>query len=146
MTTGSDVFDVTLQEANVWLEDLMERIGTRDPRLAYRVLRATLHALRDRIGPENATHLEAQLPTLIRGLFYEGWHMRGTPTKERLKQEFLDHVVAECHGRLGTDPEQAVWAVFGILEDNINPGEVGKLVCLFPEQLHSLWPKFARAG
>ena len=27
---------------------------------AYKVLSATLHALRDRIGPENAVHLGAQ--------------------------------------------------------------------------------------
>jgi uncharacterized protein (DUF2267 family) len=30
-----------------------------------------LHALRDRIGAESAAHLVAQLPMLLRGLFYE---------------------------------------------------------------------------
>ena len=61
-----------LQQTNLWLKDLMERLGTGDRKLAYNVLKATLHALRDRIGPENAIHLGAQLPILVRGIYYDG--------------------------------------------------------------------------
>jgi uncharacterized protein (DUF2267 family) len=146
MTTGLDVFDTTLQETNLWLKELMARLGIRDRRLAYRILRATLHTIRDRIGPENAVHLGAQLPMLIRGFYYEGWHMSGMPTKERLKQEFLDHVLAEARGRLGTEPEQAVRAVFEILADKIDSGEVAKLIGLFPEELRALWPRLEQAS
>jgi uncharacterized protein (DUF2267 family) len=60
----------------------MERLGTYDRHRADSTLRAMLHALRDRIGPANAIHLGAQLLMLARGLYYEGWHMGGTPTKE----------------------------------------------------------------
>ena len=38
MTTGIDVFDTTLQHTNLWLKDLMKRLGTEDRRLAYRGL------------------------------------------------------------------------------------------------------------
>ena len=31
-------------------------------------------------------HLGAQLPMLLRGLYYEGWHMAGKPTKDRSAQ------------------------------------------------------------
>jgi len=48
-----------------------------------------LHAVRNRIGPENAAHLGAQLPMLIRGLYYEGWDPTGKPTKERHEAQFL---------------------------------------------------------
>ena len=48
-----------------------------------------LHAVRDRIGPENAAHLWARLPMLIRGLYYEGWDPTGKPTKERHEAQFL---------------------------------------------------------
>ena len=67
-TTGLPVFDTTVQETNLWLKAIMEGLHTDDRHLAYVALRATLHALRDRIGPENAVHLAAQLPMLVRGL------------------------------------------------------------------------------
>lgn len=72
MTTGLDVFDKTVQESNLWLKDIMERLSTSDRHHAYSTLRAVLHALRDRIGAESAAHLGAQLPMLLRGLYYEG--------------------------------------------------------------------------
>ena len=72
MSAGLDTFDKTVQESNLWLKDVMERLDTRDRHHAYSALRAVLHALRDRIGPESAAHLGAQLPMLLRGLFYAG--------------------------------------------------------------------------
>ena len=56
MASGLDVFDTTVQETNLWLKDVMERICTYDRHSAYSTLRAVLHAVRDRIGPENAGH------------------------------------------------------------------------------------------
>jgi uncharacterized protein (DUF2267 family) len=107
------------------------------------VLKATLHALRDRLGPENASHLGAQLPMLIRGVFYEGWHMAATPTKERRKQAFLDHVSAEFRGGLGIDAEKAVRAVFEVMWDKIESGEIAKVIKMLPEELRNLWPPLA---
>ena len=144
MTTGLDVFDRTLQETNLWLKDLMVRLNVDDRRHAYRALRATLHALRDRIGPENAVHLGAQFPMLIRGLYFEGWHMSGTPTKERHKQAFLDRVSADFGNGPDIEPEHAVRAVFEVMWDRIDPGEIAKLIDLFPTELRDLWPRLAR--
>jgi len=140
MSTGLDVFDTTLQQANLWLKELMKRLGTEDRHVAYRVLSATLHAVRDRIGPENAAHLGAQLPMLIRGFYYEGWHAAGTPTKQRHKQEFLVYVNSDLFRGLGVDPETAVRAVSGVMSTRLDPGEIEKLTALFPQELRSLWP------
>jgi uncharacterized protein (DUF2267 family) len=140
MTTGLDVFDASVQETNLWLKDIMERLGTGDRRIAYRALRGTLHAVRDRIGPQNATHLAAQLPMLIRGLYFEGWHITGTPTKERHKQAFLEHANTEFRGGIGIDPEKAVRAVLDVMWKRLDPGETAKLVELLPRELRELWP------
>jgi uncharacterized protein (DUF2267 family) len=51
-----------------------------------------LHAPRDRLPPEVAVHLGAQFPMLVRGVYYEGWHMAGKLTKGRSAQEFASHV------------------------------------------------------
>jgi uncharacterized protein (DUF2267 family) len=91
-TTHLPVFDTTVQESIRWLKAVMDHLHTDDRHLAYLALRGTLHALRDRLGPENAVHLAAQLPMLLRGLYYEGWRMAASQTKERSRAEFFDHV------------------------------------------------------
>jgi uncharacterized protein (DUF2267 family) len=43
--TGLTPFDSTLQTTNIWLNDVLERMGWQDRYLAYHALRAVLHAL-----------------------------------------------------------------------------------------------------
>jgi uncharacterized protein (DUF2267 family) len=73
--TGLDVFDQTLQKTNIWLKEIMDDLGP-DRQRAYHALRAVLHTLRDRLTVEEAAHLSAQLPLLVRGIYFEGWHPR----------------------------------------------------------------------
>ncbi len=141
---GIHVFDSTIQESNLWIKAVMERLGTYDAHRAHLVLRATLHAVRDRIGPENAVHFGAQLPVLIRGLYYEGWHMAGTPTKERHMEQFVEHVRWTFPRDLDQDPEAAARAVFDVLWQKIDPGEIAKLVRIFPAELRELWPSIVQ--
>lgn len=142
--TGVDALDHSVQETNLWLKAIMRQLESDDRHLAYAALRATFHALRDRIGPENAVHLGAQLPMLIRGLYYEGWHMAGTPTKERHKEAFLEHVSWTFGPRSEVDPESTARAVFDVMWEKIDPGEVAKVINLLPEELRDLWPRVAR--
>jgi uncharacterized protein (DUF2267 family) len=144
MTTGLDVFDTTVQESNLWLKDVMERIGTYERHRAYSTLRAVLHALRDRIGPANASHLGAQLPMLLRGLYYEGWRMTVAASKERREIEFLEHVTQELRQADLLEVERGVRAVFDVLSKRIERGEVIKLVGILPRELRELWPEFIR--
>lgn len=79
MTSGHPTFDHTVQEANIWLKAVAEQLHFEERRHAYSALRATLHALRDRLTPESAVHFGAQLPMVVRGLYYEGWRIAGKP-------------------------------------------------------------------
>lgn len=141
---GIHLFDSILEESNVWIKAVMTRLGTDDEHRANLALRATLHALRDRIGPENAVHFGAQLPMLIRGLYYEGWHMAGTPTKERHLEQFAEHVRWTFPVGMDLDPEEAARAVFDVLWEKIPADEIGKLIRMFPTELRTLWPGIAR--
>ena len=138
-STGVVTFDKTLRETQDWLDMLMDRVDIEDRHTAFAVLRATLHALRDRIGPENAVHLGAQLPILLRGVYYEGWRMTTPPTKERHVDDFVAHVLGELVPGLVEDPREAVWAALGVARDMVDPGEAAKLAKLLPGEMREFW-------
>jgi uncharacterized protein (DUF2267 family) len=142
MSTGLDTFDKTIQESNLWLKAVMERLNTTDRHHAYSTLRAVLHTLRDRIGPESAAHLGAQLPMLLRGLFYEGWDPTNKPSKERHEAQFLSHVARELPRAEQAEVEQGVAAVFDVLSKHIDCGAAVKLAGTFPLELRKYWPAF----
>src|SRR5205823_14042440 len=89
--TGLEVLDKSLQTTNIWLKEIMEAVGP-DRHVAWRVLGAVLHALRDRLAVEQVAHLGAELPIVIRGLYYDQWHPAGKPEKERRADEFVARV------------------------------------------------------
>ena len=139
-TTGLPIFDTTVQETNLWLKSLMAHMHSEDRHLAYLALRSTLHALRDRLGPESAVHLAAQLPMLVRGLYFEGWHMAGTPTKERTRADFFEHVRSELPPSSAIDPNLAARAVFEVLVEKLDRGQIDKVIDRMPAELRELWP------
>src|SRR6266540_3290801 len=70
--TGLDVFDKTLQTTHTWLDEIMRTVGP-DRQVAWHVLGAVLRVLRDRLPVGLAAHLGAQLPILVRGVYYDQW-------------------------------------------------------------------------
>ena len=78
-TAHLDVLDRSVEKANIWINDVATELGTTDRHEAYRALRAFLHVLRDRLPVAETAQLSAQLPLLVRGVFYENWRPAGTP-------------------------------------------------------------------
>ena len=136
-TSGLAVLDHTVQETNVWLKAVAEELQL-DRHDAYIALRAVLHALRDRLPPEVAVHLGAQLPMLIRGFYYEGWRMAGKPTKDRHVEDFARHVSAELPKQFPLDPLTVARGVFETLWERLDPGEFAKLMDHLPASLRTL--------
>jgi uncharacterized protein (DUF2267 family) len=138
------VLDHTVQETNRWLKAVAEELDFHDRHHAYNALRAVLHALRDRLPPEVAVHLGAQFPMLVRGIYYEGWHMAGKPTKDRNIQEFASRVQTELPPQFQIDPLTVTRGVLEVLWEKLDPGEFAKLQHHLPEQLRSMRPETAR--
>src|SRR5688572_2333487 len=111
-TTSLDVFDTTLHKTHLWLNDLMQAMDSNDRHQAYLALRATLHALRDRLTLEEVAQLAAQLPMLIRGFYYEGWDPTDKPQRARHKEQFLDEIGRQFKGDDHVDAERLARAVF----------------------------------
>jgi len=126
-STGLDVFDTTLQKTNAWLKELMEELRWDDRHRAYLALRATLHAVRDRLDVGEAVQLGAQLPMLIRGFYYEGWSPAHTPVKARHREDFLQEIEQYFAKDLPIDAAWVACGVFRLLESRVSEGEIAKV-------------------
>lgn len=138
---GLEVFDSTLQKTHVWLNELQELAHLPDQHAAFQALRAVLHTLRDRLSVDVAAHLGAQLPVLIRGVFYEGWHPAGKPEKIRSREEFLGQIEEAFMGPETTDPARLAMGVFELLNHHLSPGSPEKIRQVLPREMMELWPE-----
>ncbi|MCC6888306.1 MAG: DUF2267 domain-containing protein [Hyphomicrobiales bacterium] len=138
--TGLDVFDKTLQTTNTWLNEIADVLGP-DRQVAWHALGAVLHALRDRLTLGLAAHLGAQLPLLVRGLYYDQWHA-GDPAllKVRSADEFLQHVGNGLAGVRPVNARNATEAVFRVLNHHVDPGQIANVREALPEEIRALWP------
>ena len=132
--------DHTVQQTNIWLKTLAEELRIEDRHDAYRALRSVLHVLRDRLTPEQAVHLGAQLPLLVRGIYYDGWRIAGKPSDERQPAEFATLVAADLPPLLAREGLRVTRAVFGLLEKELDRGETAKVIATLPHPLRTLWP------
>jgi uncharacterized protein (DUF2267 family) len=133
-------FEATYQTTGAWFNELMEELGWNDRHRTYQVLRAVLHTLRDRLTVAETADLAAQLPMLLRGLYYEGWKPSGKPVKGRKKEEFLADIAAVLQDR-EVFPEQVAWAVFKILQRHVSAGEIQDIKGILPPEIRGLWPE-----
>lgn len=136
--TGVRTFDSSLETTLEWLRDVQDQMGLDDEERAFRVLRAVLHTLRDRLTVEEAAQFAAQLPMLLQGVYYHEWTPRGKPLKIRNRQEFLDRVADELMHE--HDPAEACRAVFTVLERRMAGGEIDDVKSILPEPIRELWP------
>lgn len=137
--SGLAVFESAIEDAYLWINEIQEKLDT-DPHQALAALRAALHTLRDRLSVEQTAHLAAQLPTLIRGLYFEGWVPSHTPNRERHLEQFLSHL----HHELGRNAivlveEHVGRVVFGVLARHVSPGAIDNIIDSLPHEVRDLW-------
>lgn len=136
---GLEVFDRTLHTTNTWLKEIMEEVGP-DRHVAWHALGAVLHALRDRLPINDAAHLGAQLPLLVRGLYYDQWHPAGKPEKIRHQEDFLARVGEGLADTRPIGAKDAACAVFKVVSRHIDRGECEKVERVLPKEIRMLWP------
>jgi uncharacterized protein (DUF2267 family) len=132
------IVERSVEKTHIWLKELERELGVEDRRYAYRALRAVLHALRDRLTVDVAAKLAAQLPTLIRGVYYEDWDPSRTPLPIRDVEQFLDHVVQEGGMSGETEASLAVTAVSRVLREHLSAGEIDDVLAVLPDRLRVL--------
>jgi uncharacterized protein (DUF2267 family) len=138
-TTGLEVFDKTLQTTNIWLDEVMKTVGP-DRKVAWHVLGAVLRTLRDRLPPELAAHLGAQLPLLVRGAYYDEFRPGRSPERLNTEDEFLTHVAGDFGGIRPVNVRAATGSVLGVLDRHVAPGLAEKVKVSLPARIRALWP------
>lgn len=133
------VFDKTQQKTGQWIESVAHNMGSADMERSYHVLRSVLHALRDRLPPDEAVHLGAQMPMLVRGFYYEGWHPADKPERYRHKRDFLEHIAHDLPTLDPTQQERAAMAVFSVLNHELSGGEAEQVRHALPAEVRDLW-------
>jgi uncharacterized protein (DUF2267 family) len=139
MTTGRlDVIDRSGEQAHVWINDVADGFGTDDRQLAYRILRAFLHAVRDRITVEESAQVAAQLPLLVRGIYYEGWRPAATPQTYHDRETFLRRIADEARLDGLTEASYATDAAMAALRRHVSEGEIEDVLAIMPPELREL--------
>jgi uncharacterized protein (DUF2267 family) len=121
------------------LKDVMEELGWDDRQKAYPALREVLHTLRDRLPIDAAAALGAQLPLLVRGIYYEGWHPGDKPLKLH-REQFMVHLAAALRDHWPSEVKAIVCAVFAVLAKHVSAGEIEGVKRALPEDLRWFWP------
>jgi uncharacterized protein (DUF2267 family) len=136
--SGLDVFDRTLETTHVWLNEICNDLGP-DKQVAWKVLSTVLHKLRDRLTINLAAHLGAQLPLLVRGIYYDQFEPGKMPSEFRSREEFVDEVAEWLSDTRPVDPNEAIRSVFRVLSRHLSEGQINKVRDALPKSLRQMW-------
>jgi uncharacterized protein (DUF2267 family) len=135
---GLEVFDKTLETTHIWLNEIMEEMGP-DRQVAWKVLSVVLHKLRDRLPIGVAAHLGAQLPLLVRGVYYDQFQPSKLPTECNSREEFVAEVAEWLTDTRPVDPDQAIRTVFKVLSRHVSDGQIEHVKQALPRSLRQSW-------
>ena len=136
-------FNQYAAKGNEILAQLDRELGDQGREHAGRVLRAVLHALRNRISAEESLQLLSQLPMALKGLYVDGWKMSTIHKSVRTLDDLADEIIAEG-GRTAwrdfaskADAMLALRSVMKVLARFISSGEFKDIAAIMPEQLRA---------
>jgi len=141
---GLETIESTTHKTHEWIARIAETLHM-EKREAWKSLRAVLHTVRDRLPLEVAVHFGAQLPMLIRGMYYEGWEPFKVPIKLSLR-ELLEMVQQEIVTDRVINPVEITQAVLGVVASYVGIGEMDKVKHSFPSDMQNLFPALASAA
>lgn len=121
------------QTGREWLTTIAHHLGTEDRHYAYRVLRAWLHLVRDRLTIDSAAHFAAQLPEVLRGVYYDGWVPSRVPIRYGVAS-FTKRFADEADVR-AAEVAPAAGAVSAGLNALCSPGQLDHVLALMPSNL-----------
>ena len=133
---GLEVIDHTVHTTHEWINELAERVGYSSKRSALRLLRTTLHLVRDRLHQDEMAQFSAQLPLLVSGMMFEGWQPKKVPKRSQHFDTAITTAMAETED---FRDENDARFVFDVLNHRISRGEVQDIRAGLPDEMRQYW-------
>lgn len=130
------LFENSVRKSEAWVDDLAELLGSYDSKATLRAMRILLHAWRDRLPLNESAQFAAQMPPLIRGIYYENWRPAVTPDKSLDRESLLLELTQTFPS---AEPEAMCRAFGRLLAKHISKGEIDDILSSLPKSLRELW-------
>jgi len=139
----STYFEKYAQKGNEFLHLLaIELKKENDIHGTARILRNTLHVLRNHLTVEESMQMISQLPLVIKGIYVDGWKIQ----KKRIRMKHVDDLVAELMEREGAamaehdvrneaGARHAIRCVFKVLNNYVSDGELRDVAGVMSKEL-----------
>lgn len=138
-------FNKYVQKAEEFINEVAFELGDPDDKAkAARIMRAVLHAFRNRVPPAESLQLISQLPMLIKAIYVDGWKISNEGRRMRHLTDFIEAVREndgiENNYDFVTDYEVkvAIEVVFRVLKNHVSEGEIHDIIAVLPGELKSV--------
>lgn len=145
MTLKHHHFEKYAAHGYEFLGAVAQRLGNaEDKDKAFRVTKAVLHALRNRLHPAEFVQLLAQLPMCIKAIAVDNWSFTEKPERIKHLDDFVEEVIKEdkllAHHDFPTkeDALKGIKAVFGAIKEYVSKGEIEDVEAELPKEIRKL--------
>ncbi|MEU5791354.1 DUF2267 domain-containing protein [Micromonospora purpureochromogenes] len=137
----SSAFETSLDKTNLILKDIEQAYGwpKAQRNQSYAALRTVLHLLRDRMSVQESAEFAAQLPVLLRGIYFDGWQPDSVPIKLN-RDDFLYEVRQGFPYDVEGGTERVVQVVLDSLRKHVTQGEWQDVKSNMPGDLQRMIP------
>ncbi|MGC1214486.1 MAG: DUF2267 domain-containing protein [Micromonospora sp.] len=134
-------FESSLDKTNLILKDIEQAYGwpKEQRNQSYAALRTVLHLLRDRMPVQESAEFAAQLPVLLRGIYFEGWQPESVPIKLN-RDDFLYEVRQGFPYDVEGGTQRVVQVVLDALRKHVTQGEWEEVKATMPQDLVQMMP------
>jgi uncharacterized protein (DUF2267 family) len=134
-------FESSMDKTNVILKEIESAYGwpKEQRNQSYAALRTVLHLLRDRMPVQESAEFAAQLPVLVRGIYFDGWKPEDVPVKLN-RDDFLYEVRQGFPYDVEGGPERVVQVVLDTLRRHVTQGEWQDVKDTMPNDLAQMLP------
>jgi uncharacterized protein (DUF2267 family) len=136
-------FDKYAAVGNRFVKDVAEELNV-SRNSAARIMKAVLHAVRDRLPPDDAIQFAQGLPMALKAVFIDQYDPSRTPVVIRRAHDFLDYIFYKDEFSANVDfPDQdsvedALRGVFNVLECYMDPAQIEHIKHMMGQEIVEL--------